>query len=1071
MKPLKLVMSAFSSYAGVTEIDFERVDHGLFLITGDTGSGKTTIFDAVSFALYGETSSDSRDGTMMRSQYAKEDAETWVELTFSDKDRIYRIRRSPAYQRISKRRNREGEKTVTTVPAKASLILPDGSELPGRITEINEKIREIVGVDRNQFAQIAMIAQGEYLKLLHASSKERREIFSRIFNTGIYWNIQQKLRDWNSRLTNRLSDNESLCLHELSQVMVSEESPLREQWEEASARLETGAEEIQSLLAKIVRESRERDEESRRRLEQLIGDLSRQRQRLEEAERKNRQLDEFEAAQQKKRNLEEQAPGWDGVKERLLLFSRATPLIEREKEFLAAEEEKRQSFQKTENLKRELSELEGPLQIAQEEQKERKDRFEQRRPILEASLLRLREAMPFYERLERQLASCREAEQSEKKAAGELGGQEDSLREAERAKMALEERQAALSETALLLTKIEERSKELKRLRQQLEQLQENAEQQDELCREESNYRAAAKRAQAVYDEAEREYSLKNRKFISVQAGIIAASLEEGTPCPVCGSTHHPQKAVLREEDVTEREVDLAKKRREQADDALRKAASACRENAIRLEEIRRQGEKLLAGLEGRTLKERGVVWPEPPIHLAASKEEPSALFEFAGEALASCLAESGRVESERGVLEAQLSEWEQNRGKLSDLTKQQEEQRRRVDEKRRELQELALSLQKNRLELEQLKKTLVWETKEQAKAEEKALEREREGLEQALSEAGLRLERMSRRQTEKRAYLASEQERNLTLEKKAGLLRETFLVLLREQGFMDEDTYRQAILSKEEEERLTAELEAYRRDLLEARTIVSQYRKTLGHEKRESEEELRLGLEKMLSGKAELSEASGVVSAARVKNEAAQRQLKKLLAERSRLREEKQQIETLYTTADGKINRSARIDFQTYIQRQYFKQMIRAANKRLAVMAEGKFLLQCRGLEELGRQGEVGLDLDVYSLATDRARDVRTLSGGESFMAALAMALGMADVIQNTAGSVNIDAMFIDEGFGSLDEESRMKAIRILKELAEGRRLVGIISHVTELKEQIGRKLLVKKNEKGSFVSWVLDD
>ena len=161
MKPLKVVMSAFSSYAGVTEIDFERVGHGLFLITGDTGAGKSSVFDAISFALYGETSSDSRDGTMMRSQYAKEDAETYVELTFSDKGQLYRIRRSPSYQRISKRRNKDGERTATMVPAKASLTLPDGSEMPGRIGEINERIREIAGVDRNQFSQIAMIAQGE----------------------------------------------------------------------------------------------------------------------------------------------------------------------------------------------------------------------------------------------------------------------------------------------------------------------------------------------------------------------------------------------------------------------------------------------------------------------------------------------------------------------------------------------------------------------------------------------------------------------------------------------------------------------------------------------------------------------------------------------------------------------------------------------------------------------------------------------------------------------------------------------------------------------------------------------
>ena len=198
---------------------------------------------------------------------------------------------------------------------------------------------------------------------------------------------------------------------------------------------------------------------------------------------------------------------------------------------------------------------------------------------------------------------------------------------------------------------------------------------------------------------------------------------------------------------------------------------------------------------------------------------------------------------------------------------------------------------------------------------------------------------------------------------------------------------------------------------------------------------------------------------------------LKKHLGEREKIREEKQQVDVLYMTADGKLSGSARIDFQTYIQRQYFKQMIQAANRRLKGMTDGAFLLQCRELSDLGKQGEAGLDLDVYSLMMDRVRDVKTLSGGESFLAALAMALGMADVIQNTAGSVRVDAMFIDEGFGSLDEESRLKAIRILKELAGDRRLVGIISHVTELKEQIGRKLLVTKDAAGSHAVWELED
>ena len=293
----------------------------------------------------------------------------------------------------------------------------------------------------------------------------------------------------------------------------------------------------------------------------------------------------------------------------------------------------------------------------------------------------------------------------------------------------------------------------------------------------------------------------------------------------------------------------------------------------------------------------------------------------------------------------------------------------------------------------------------------------------------------------------------------------------LKKNGFATEEEYRNSVLTDNEIAMLSEDMERFNQELLKARTIFQQLRMAAKKLTRVEESELLKERDMLTDEKAKAAERAGLLSARRIRNEGAYRNLQKLMEERRKLKEEKQQIEILYTTADGKVTGSARIDFQTYIQRQYFRQMIHAANKRLCIMTDNQFLLQCRDMELLGMKGEVGLDLDVYSMSTDRTRDVKTLSGGESFMAALAMALGMADVIQSTAGKVNIDAMFVDEGFGSLDESSRMKAIRILKELAGDRRLVGIISHVTELKEQIDRKLLVTKNDKGSFVHWELED
>ena len=240
-------MSAFGSYAGEATVDFERAGHGIFLITGDTGAGKTTIFDAIAFALFGESSGRKRDGSMMRSQYAPDERETFVTLVFSQKGERYQVRRRPSYLRLSRRKNKNGEYTTVQVTAQASLILPDGTEYPGGIREVNQKLQELIGVDYGQFSQIAMIAQGDYLRLLHASSRERKEIFSKIFDTGVYRQVQTRLKEENDRMAAALEDGRKLIAHELGDVQMS---PEREgQWQALLTRPETGAEQIEAALS------------------------------------------------------------------------------------------------------------------------------------------------------------------------------------------------------------------------------------------------------------------------------------------------------------------------------------------------------------------------------------------------------------------------------------------------------------------------------------------------------------------------------------------------------------------------------------------------------------------------------------------------------------------------------------------------------------------------------------------------------------------------------------------------------------------------------------------------------
>ena len=972
MKPLKLVMSAFSSYAGVTEIDFTRAGNGLFLITGDTGAGKTTIFDAISFALYGETSGDGRESTMMRSHYAPESAETYVELTFSEHGKEYRVRRSPAYQRISKRKNKDGEKTVVTSGAKVSLILPDGSEMPGRMAEINEAIREIVGVDRGQFSQIAMIAQGEYLKLLHASSKERKEIFSRIFQTGIYRRIQLKLKERSQALFIQFKDNETLCRSEIARVTVPEERLLEtgpeswkfpsvsERWQSASERLETGAEEMEEVLSELVEECRKLEEKVR----QQAGEAAHLYSVMEE---KEKQASEAQA------------------------------------EYLACEAAVRR-------LEQEIADRVGPLQIAGENVLLQEQRMSVRKPQIDEELFRIQEAMPAYVQLDALEEKKGKAEQAYRQFKGQEEKQKAALLQLETEIQKLKDAQETWTEVLTFLHETERMLEQQQGYLELLEKYCRLLALERDLEKKLETQQEKAKKANERSLAAQEEFREKNRLFLSVQAGILASVLEEGAACPVCGSLKHPQKAVLRAEDVTERQVEEARLCRETAEEQFREAADACRETVIRLEELRKQKEELRKA--EKTVPEKTA--PEVTTLKATMpkekmpKETMPEKEETAEELLEEAKREQMRLQARKETLEQEKLALEQGKESLSLDEEERGKAKAALEELERRLQNAVLELKALELEETQQKKHLLWPSGKEAQKQKKKLEAEAAALEKECSDARRREKELREALTEQKGYLASEKKKLEVSAEKAARLRSR-------QGAAD--------------------------------------------------------LSRLESEKERLSKQSAEISSICSRNEDAQQRLKMLFRERAKIREEKQQMDTLYFTADGKVSGSARIDFQTYVQRQYFKQMIQAANRRLKIMTDGAFLLQCRELEDLGKQGEAGLDLDVYSMATDRIRDVKTLSGGESFMAALAMSLGMADVIQNTAGSVQMDAMFIDEGFGSLDEESRMKAIRILKELAGERRLVGIISHVTELKEQIGRKLVVKKDAGGSHAAWELEE
>lgn len=1052
MKPLKLVMSAFGSYAEVETVDFEKIQNGLFLVTGDTGAGKTTLFDAVAFALYGETSGGKRDGGMMRSQYASDASDTYVELEFQAKGGRYGIHRSPAYGRRSRKKNREGIYTLTQVPARVSLTLPDGSEFPGNLRETNQKIQEAVGVDRSQFLQIAMIAQGEYLKLLHASSRERKEIFGRIFDTGLYFRVQQQLKERDRALWGNLEDKRKLYEHDLGRIRCIPGSSLEETWMEVRAHSISGEEEMLQAAKEIVEESGGREDAIRSREGLLQEELRRVQYERKQAEEVNTLLDKRDAARERSRELAEGREEQSSRKTRLKRARSAAAVSGQEAVWIRTKGELYQTSKsvkelsgRSEKLFSEYKQTEADAAVADSE-------LQTARPEILAGITRLEDALPRYDQWQVKRNEWKSAKRSEdkiKELTSALRAETEELREKKRA---LTEEQEELADS---LQKMQEWSYKVQTLKRQEEEAKsllqrgEDLRQKQELC--ESRQKTTVL-AEKEFLEASRRYEEYSRGFVAMQAGILAENLREGEACPVCGSVTHPQKAVLLDQSVTEVQVEKARILREDADQRMRTASAQSAQAAAEYE-----------SLFG--------VYREGVDSLLGSTESGA---EKMQEMLKDFLKDRQR---ERTVCEDQMEICNQRTRREKECKEELLEARERLEKaeeerskREEELNEQRIVVQKLQAQTERLAASLPYAKRKQTEEQLRGFKEKLAKLEEQAARLRQRLESISQKRAQNAGRQAAERKKLEQLKVQEKAEREAFCKALSGQGFSDEEDYRSACCSQEETERLEAECQTYEAESARAAAAQGQYEEqTAGMERRDTKKILKREneiAEELEEQKRKLLKAASLHSV----NREAYASVIHIMKDRKKVEEEYQTIHLLYQTANGKLGGSVGLDFQTYVQRQYFKQMIQAANRRLLYMNSERFMLQCRELDALGRQGEVGLDLDIYSLETDTSRDVKTLSGGESFMAALSMALGMADVVQNTAGNVQIDAMFIDEGFGSLDEESRGRAVSILKELAGGRRMIGIISHVTELKEQMDRKLVVEKTNKGSRVRWELD-
>lgn len=1086
MKPLYLIMSAFGSYAGEEAVDFEKLDHGIFLITGDTGAGKTTIFDAVTFALFGETTGQARDGGMMRSHYAAEDRETWVSLRFSHQNECYEITRSPQYSRLSRRKNKDGAYTLIQVPARARLILPDGREFPGNIRDVNQKIQEILGVDYHQFSQIAMIAQGDYLKLLHASSRERKEIFSRLFNTGIYRQVQLKLKDENNRLYGALEDNRKLIDHELGKIEVPAEENEPE-WQTLRTSWESGTDNVREALGEMLRQTKQDRDRISARKKETAEQLSELTARFRQAEEVNRFFLQWDQEKKLLEQLLEKGQEQEQKKQQLTLGRKAERVRSQELLLTQRTAERQDGEKRLAILLESIRQTEENRVQAESRLRRITEQCESELPDLRQRLTRLEDILPLFTEWKKAEQARREAEKTEQTMAGQLEKLNIRLEELREKLAVLSARQEAMRLRAEQLPRQESELERSQKEEQQLLELKELFRKQLEQNKQLQEKQQELHRILDLCTLKNQEYDRKMRRFLSAQAGIMASGLEEGMPCPVCGSTEHPAKAALSGEQVSQADVEAAEQERRKAEQERDRISG----ETVRLQEVLRQLEERLSGQEAfldamlapvyRDGRQESRDLMMEKLRTGLSMDAAEQFLGLPGNAAeqAMKLAAALRLhqeylkQAEENVREAKQAAktWEADQLTRTALEKQAAELETEQKQTTAYLQELQLHTVELRTGAETLKKRLSGKTEEEIRTECDTLQNRKNQLEREQISAQQQYDKLLHLEKEQGGSRIQAEEnvrRALDAENQARIRMEEECAA---QGFASEEAYHGALQPENRLNTWEQELASYEEALLRSRTVCEQYAGQLSGKQQVDTAAWKESIDGLQASQGQLEQEEIRLSGILERNTRSRATLEKLWTAREKLRKEYASIRKLYQTANGKVSGAVGLDFQTFVQRQYFERMIQAANRRLRIMTDSQFLLQCRQLDSLGKQGEVGLDLDVYSLVTDKVRDVRTLSGGESFLAALAMALGMADVIQNMAGNVQVDALFIDEGFGALDEESRLRAIRILQQLAGGKRLVGIVSHVTELKEQIERKLIVKKTEKGSQIQWQLED
>lgn len=1060
MKPLVLTMEAFGSYGQKTTIDFNDLNQNLFLITGDTGAGKSTIFDAIVFAIYGEASSNSnkKDGRELQSQYTNYETEPYVELTFSeltaDGAQIYTVRRVPRHFMQMKRK--EGVKEVSE---KVTLTMPDGSDYPEK--EANKKIEEIVGLTKNQFMQIAMIAQGEFMELLRAKSDEKKVIFRKLFNTELYQEIVNEFSNRKKSIEKEISVIRTVCQTETAHIVIPEQYERKEELQSlktkimASERLsvvdmEQLINELKLLTDSLSKQYAVADEQYR--AAELKKDL--ENSTYAKAETLNKffkQLDDANTALQEcnaqEAEMQEKARLAKKILEAYDIQPKHVQYQEKVQDVKNIEYSLKEQVEKTPSLEVNMAKTAKEESIAQLAYENELNSF----TIVENKVNAARRLFSDIKTAEVEIAQKEEAHAI---LEAKIQQQEESLKKLEADILEWKIQEEKLNGTDHAIELLVNKKNECNSIYKEVQVLGEKEKnlnkQTDKIIAETSNYQLI----ESQYVEMNSAYESYRKDFFNAQAGIIAREeLKEGMPCPVCGSLVHPNPCKLNHEnrnltrdglEQLAQKVDALRKTQEDKSAELQSLRASVSEQTKSL------GESL------NVLANRLQLY----IETVPNQITVAQAMEHVKQWVVILKNDDTKLQQDQAILQQLRKDLADSDAKLQDF-------RVAIEQSKDEKNNIFIALQTRKNELAGYKEQLEYATEAEAQFAYDTAKIKKADAEKVFNQA------KQSASDAKTAYenantLIEKYRIDLPNAKKALNEKEEVYKAALVEYAMDEQTWTTLVMSytKRIAVELQDEIDIFKQKKLQAESVKASADQGIDGQARPALDILE---QSKKDAEAQYYANQNIFNTIKENyriNVGVYEALSPKMDERKELVERHTKIDMLYRMLSGNVSGS-RMDIETYAQRYYMDKILYAANSRFQEMSAGQFELRMYDLEKAGEGKNRGLDLIVYSNVTGKEREVRTLSGGESFMAALALALGMADQIQEKSAAINLDIMFIDEGFGSLDDYSREQAVKVLREMANGSKLIGIISHVTELKQQIDNQLVVKKDEQGSHVRW----